>query len=64
MVRVTLQQRSDAIAKKLSGGYRLPLADVLMNGGCRRTEEKRALLQYIQDMADQQGRGVPFAAKF
>lgn len=64
MIKVTLQQRSEAIARRLADGYRLPPANVLMSDGSRRSEDKRMLLRQIQDMATSQGRAALFTAKF
>ena len=64
MVRVTLQERNDSIARKQAEGYRLPSPATLANAGLRRTEEKRRLLKSIADMAAGQGRTAPFKAQF
>ena len=64
MVRTTLQQRSEAIARKRAEGYRLPSPATLTNAGLRRTDNKRWLLQAVVDLAAEQSRTLPFKARF
>jgi hypothetical protein len=45
--RITLEERAAQIAAKLAAGVRLPPPEVMRNSGRRRTPEKKALLERI-----------------
>jgi hypothetical protein len=64
MIKLTLQDRSDAIQRKLDAGQDVQPSAILKNTGLRRTTSKRDLLKAIDDAARQQGRDVPFKANF
>ncbi|TCZ64339.1 hypothetical protein [Roseicella aquatilis] len=62
MNRITLAERGEQLRRKLAAGVRAPEAAAMANGGRRRTDAKRALLQRLRDVAAERGMTAPFKA--
>jgi hypothetical protein len=52
--RITLEERAAQIVAKLAAGVRLPPPEVMRNSGRRRTPEKKALLERINQNREKQ----------
>ena len=63
MKRITLEERSAQIARKIAEGAVIPPAEAMMNSGRRRTPEKREMLRRLQELAEERGQ-KPWPAKF
>lgn len=63
MKRITLEERSAQIARKIAEGAVIPPAETMMNSGRRRTPEKREMLRRLQELAEERGQ-KPWPAKF
>lgn len=60
MRRFTLEEQAAHIARRVAEGVRVPPVALLRNGGARRTDSKRRLLETLRRVAEQQGRPPPF----
>jgi hypothetical protein len=63
MKRITPEQRSAQIDRKLAAGAVVPSEEEMRNSGRRRTPEKRELLRRLKELAEERGQ-TPWPAKF
>jgi hypothetical protein len=63
MKRITPEERSAQIDRKLAAGAVVPSAEEMRNSGARRTPEKREMLRRLKELAEERGQ-TPFPAKF
>lgn len=61
---LTLKELDSQIKKRKAELGIVGRPSVSANSGQRRTDSKRALLQKLKDVAETQGRTLPFRAKF